>query len=133
LDLQLKSPVKLSAPGLPVESAPAQTSTLQIEDDLAQRPLLGPIFLPAWPYANLIAPSKVQVLVDAAGNVVSAILLPPGSGYAAADQYDRADQRALELARTARFTPASRLTVGRMTFNWHTVPPPATNSPAESP
>ena len=89
-----------------------------------------PINLTIWPYANVIAPSKVQVLVDAAGNVVSAVLLPPDSGFTAADQYDKADQRALELARAARFAPASRLTVGRMIFNWHTVPPPATNAPA---
>ena len=132
-ELQLKSPVKLSAPALPVESARAQTSTLQIEDGLAQRRLLDPIKLPSWPHADVIAPSQVQVLVDAAGKVVSAVLLPPGSGFTAADQYDQADKRALELARAARFAPASRLTVGRMIFNWHTVPPPATNAPVASP
>jgi hypothetical protein len=126
-ELQLKSPVKLSASGLPVESALAQTSTLQIQDDLAQRRLLDPINLPSWPYANVIAPSKVQILVDAAGNVVSAVLLPPDSGFTAADQYDQADQRALELARAARFAPSSRLTVGRMIFNWQTVPMTNTN------
>ena len=74
---------------------------------------------------DVIAPSKVQLLVNEAGNVISAVLLPPDSGYIAADQYDRADQRALELARAARFAPSSRLTIGRMIFNWHTVPPPA--------
>ena len=132
-ELQLKSPVKLSAPGLTVESALAQTSTLLIQDGLAQRRLLDPINLPSWPYANVIAPSKVQVLVNEAGNVISAALLPPDNGFTAADQYDRADQRALELARAARFAPSSRLTIGRMIFNWHTVPPPATNSPATSP
>jgi hypothetical protein len=126
-DLQLKSPVKLSAPGLPAEPALAQTSTLQIQDDLAQRQLLDPINLPSWPYANVIAPSKVQLLVNESGNVVSAVLLAPDSGFTAADQYDQADQRALELARTARFAPSSRLTVGRMIFNWHTVPVTTTN------
>jgi hypothetical protein len=130
---QLKPPVKLSAPGLPAESALAQTSTLQIQDDLAQRRLLDQMILPSWPYANVIAPSKVQLLVNEAGDVVSAVLLPPGSGYAAADQYDQADQRALELARTARFAPSSSLTVGRMIFNWHTAPPADTNSPAATP
>ena len=50
--------------------------------------------------------------------------------FAAANQYDQADQRALEIARAMRFTPSSRLTIGRMIFNWHTVPPPATNPPA---
>jgi hypothetical protein len=57
-------------------------------------------------------------------------LLPPDSGFAPADQYDQADQRALELARAMRFIPSPRLTIGRMIFNWHTVPPPATNAPA---
>ena len=33
----------------------------------------------------------------------------------------------------ARFAPAPGLTVGQMIFTWHTVPPPATNSPAASP
>jgi hypothetical protein len=132
-EVPLKPPVKLSTPELPVESALAPTSTLQIQDDLAQRRLLDPINPPSWPYADVIAPSQVQVLVDAAGNVVSAVLLPPGSGYAPADQYDQADQRALELARAARFAPASRLTVGRMIFNWHTVPVTTTNLPAASP
>ena len=127
LELQWKPPVKLSTPALPVESALKQTSTLQIQDDLAQRRLLDPMILPSWPYANVIAPSKVQVLVNEAGNVVSAVLLPPDNGFTAADQYDQADQRALELARAARFAPSSRLTVGRMIFNWQTVPMTNTN------
>jgi hypothetical protein len=81
------------------------------------------INLTNWPYADVIAPSKVQVLVDAAGNVVSAVLLPSENGFTAADHYDAADQRALELARALRFTPSARLTFGRITFNWQTVPP----------
>jgi hypothetical protein len=130
LELQLKPPLKLTAPGLPVEPALAQNSTLRVEGELAQRQLPSPINLTNWPYANVIAPSKVQVLVDMAGNVVSTVLLPRDSDFAAADQYEKADQRALELARAMRFAPSSRLTVGRMIFNWHTVPPPATNAPA---
>ncbi|MGO9584717.1 MAG: hypothetical protein ACLP2Y_00695 [Limisphaerales bacterium] len=126
-ELQLKPPFKLSAPGLPVEPALAQNSTLRVEGELAQRQLPSSISLTNWPYANVIAPSKVQVLVDTAGNVVSTVLLPPDSGFAAADQYDQADQRALELARALRFTPSPRLTVGRLIFNWHTVPVTTTN------
>jgi len=128
-ELQLKPSLKLSAPGLPIKPVLAQNSTLRVEGELAQRQLPSPINLTNWPYANVIAPSKVQVLVDAAGNVVSTVLLPPDSGFYAADQYEMADQRALELARAMRFTPSSHLTVGRLIFNWHTVPPPATNEP----
>ena len=130
--LQLKPPLKLSAPGLPIAPALAQNSTLRVEGELAQRQLPSQINLTNWPYANVIAPSKVQVLVDAAGNVVSTVLLPPDSGFTPADQYEIADQRALELARAMRFTPSSHLTVGRMIFTWHTVPPPATNPPVSS-
>ena len=132
-ELQLKPPLKLSTPGSPVEPALAQNSTLRVEGELAQRQLPSSINLTNWPYADVIAPSKVQVLVDPAGNVISTVLLPPDSGFTATDQYDQADQRALELARALRFTPTSRLTVGRMIFDWHSVPPPATNAPDASP
>jgi TonB family protein len=122
-ELQLKPPLKLSTLELPVQPAPAQNSTLRVQGELAQRQLPAPIDLTNWPYADVLAPSVVQAVVDAAGNVFSTVLLSP-SGY------DAADQRALELARAMRFTPSSHLTVGRMVFNWRTVPPPATNAPA---
>lgn len=121
-ELQLKPPLKLSAPVLTIAPTLAQNSTLQIEGELAKRRLPSPINLTNWPYADVLAPSVVQAVVDTAGNVVSTVLLSP-SGY------DAADQSALEIARALRFTPASHLTIGRMIFNWHTVPPPATNPP----
>jgi hypothetical protein len=123
--LDFRPAVELSTPTLPVETAPAQNSTMQIESELAQRQLPSEISLTNWPYADVIAPSKVQVLVDAAGNVVSTVLLPPDNGFTAADYYAAADQRALELARALRFAPSSSTTFGRIIFNWHTVPPTA--------
>jgi hypothetical protein len=131
--LDFKPQPKLSEPVLPIEPALAQNSTLQIEGELAQRRLLGEINLPSLPYDDVIPPSVVQVLVDAAGNVVSAVLLPSENSLEAASHYDAADQRALELARAARFAPAPRLTFGRLIFNWRTVPLATTNSPAASP
>jgi hypothetical protein len=122
--LDFKPTPELSAPGLPVETAVALNSTMQIEGELAQRQLPSQISLTNWPYADVIAPSKVQVLVDAAGNVVSTVLLPPDIGFTAADYYDAANQRALEIARGLRFTPSSSLTFGRIIFNWRTMPPP---------
>jgi TonB family protein len=116
--LQFKPQPKLSEPILPLEPASAQTSRLQIEGDLAARPLLAPVNLPSLPYDDAIAPSKVQVLVDAAGDVVSVVLLE-SSGW------NDADQSALRLARAARFAPSSRLAIGRMIFYWYTVPPSA--------
>ena len=67
----------------------------------------------------MIAPSKVQALVNTDGNVASAVLLESSS---LAD----ADQRALQLVRNLRFAPASRLMFGEIIFTWHTVP---TNAP----
>jgi hypothetical protein len=100
---------------------------------LTQRKLLTIRDLPSWPLTDVIAPSKVQVLVDAAGVVVSAVLLPPDNRAGSAAQYDPANQRALDIARDAQFAPASRLTVGQMNFNWRTVTSPATNAPASQP
>jgi len=118
--LNFKPQPKLSEPILPVEPALAQNSTLQVAGGLAQRKLLNEINPPSLPFNDVIAPSKVQALVDAAGNVVSVVLLE-SSGL------DAADSRALEIARTARFTPAKNLTVGQMIFNWRTIPMTTTN------
>jgi len=133
LSLQLKPPVRLSTPSQSIEPALARASTMRVEGDLAPRRLLTPMNLPSWPYANLIAPSKIQLLVNEAGNVISAVILPSDNTLQALNRYDAADQRALELVRAARFAPAPSLTLGRMIFTWHTVPLPATNAPAVPP
>jgi len=111
---------ELTTPTMPEERTPAQSSTMRIRGELAQRQLPSEISLTNWPYADVLAPCVVQVLVDAAGNVVSTVLLKSSS-------YKDADDKALELARALRFTPAANLAFGRIIFNWHTVPP--TTSP----
>jgi hypothetical protein len=126
--LDFKPPPRLSEPVAPVESTLPQNSTLQIGDGLAQRRLLNQISPPSLPYDDVIAPSKVQVLVSAAGDVVSAVLLPSDNSAEATAHYDAADQRALELARAARFAPAPSLTIGELIFNWRTIP--MTNEPS---
>ncbi|MDE3068020.1 MAG: energy transducer TonB [Verrucomicrobiota bacterium] len=135
LPLELKVAPRLSVPVLPVQQAPVQASTVRVEGDLARRSLLTPLNPPSVPFSDVIAPSRVQVVVDAAGRVVSDALLS-SSGVAAADG------NALALAQAARFAPlpradvsvladlASQLTFGQLVFDWHTVPPPATNAPA---
>ena len=109
----------------------AENSALQVEGELMQRKWLNPVSLTNWPYADVIAPSKVQVTVNEAGGVLSAVLLPPDNAIEV--RYNAADQRALELARRLRFAPSSHLTVGLLIFNWRTVPPPATHSSATAP
>jgi hypothetical protein len=125
---ELTPPPRFTEPAVPLEPQFAQSSTFRVEGDLVRRPLLTRMELTSWPYADVIAPSRVQVLVNAAGQVVSAVLLP-------SDNFDEvrdadADQRALELARAARFAPASDLTLGNLIFSWRTVALPATNAPA---
>jgi hypothetical protein len=111
----------------------AQMSTLQIVGDIAKRPLLNPVKLPSWSFNDVIPPSLVQVLVDAAGNVVSATLLPPQNYDDTPPARDaEADQYAVQMAREALFAPlsatsaevipVSHLSVGQLIFNWQTVP-----------
>lgn len=129
---KLRPPPEFSVPLAPLEPPLAKTSTLRIEGDLAQRQLLTRMKLSSWPATDIIAPSRVQVLVNAAGNVISAVLLPSNHpGPTAGVRDAAADQRALELARAARFAPASGLTIGNLIFDWCTIVPPATktNSP----
>ena len=133
LALEFKPPPNSARRWCPWSRRSPKASTLRVEGDLARRRLLTPMNLPSWPYADVIAPSRVQVLVDDAGDVVSAVLLPSDNSLEVLGHYDAADQRALELARAARFAPASHLTIGQLIFNWRTVPPPATNSPAAPP
>jgi hypothetical protein len=132
-NLDFKPEPKLSEPFLPVPPVFAENSSAHVEGELAQRKWLNPASLPLWPHADVIAPSRVQVWVDAAGSVVSAGLLPPDDPEEAASHYDAADQRALELARAARFSPSARSTMGQLIFNWRTVVLAATNSPAAAP
>jgi len=92
-------------------------STLRLEGDVADRQLLTAPELPGWPHEDVLLPSVVQVLVNEDGAVVSATLL-------AASGLPAADERALQLARAARFAAASggrhppALTWGRMIFHW---------------
>jgi TonB family protein len=116
--------LELSVTTLPVGPALAQNSTMQIEGELAQRQLPSQISLTNWPYADVLAPCAVQVLVNEAGDVVSTVLLESSS-------YKEADDKALELARALRFTPSSQLALGRIIFNWHTVPMTTTTNEPE--
>lgn len=136
LEYDLSPPLAVQV--VPPPSALMPPSRLQIQGEIANRPLVSPLDLPSWPETDVIAPSVVQVLVDAAGEVVSAVLLPPentsefSEGSAARDP--AADRCAVQLARAARFTPltpraagvglnpGSRLALGRLIFNWQTVP-----------
>lgn len=83
-----------------------------------------------WTNAEVLAPTQVGVLIDADGGILSASLVLPGSGLAAADQ------EALKEARRVRLdplrTPDAPHSVrwGELEFLWQTVaPPPGTPAP----
>ena len=119
LKLNFKPEPELTTPVLAPDDTMPRATSMQIAGELAQRPRLDRIEPPSIAVNDVIAPSKVQALVNTDGNVASAVLLESSS---LAD----ADQRALQLVRNLRFAPASRLMFGEIIFTWHTVP---TNAP----
>ena len=105
----------LAGADLVFESPLPQQSTLRVAGELVSRPLLNQISVPSLPVNDVLRSTRVQVLVDASGNVVSAVLLE-------SSENNGADQTALQLARTARFAPAEQLAFGQLIFHWHTIP-----------
>jgi hypothetical protein len=108
----------------------ARRSAASLGGEIAHRRWLNvPTALPSWPAADWLTNSVVQVWVDADGQILSPALLLPGSGS------KEADQLAIKLARTARFTPVpgsrARLNSGTLVFEWHTMP--QTNSMPAAP
>jgi hypothetical protein len=133
IHLEFNLPPPLAAPAVVTQPPLPAASTVQVQGDLASRGLLTAMKLPSWPFDDIIAPSVVQVLVDADGNVVSTVLLPLENSANVIRDPD-ADEYAVTQARTARFAPspssagsletsrAGALAFGRLIFNWQTVP-----------
>jgi TonB family protein len=119
MPLNFKPSPAFSVPKIDFSTALPQASLLQITGDVSRRTLKESILVPTLKWNDVIAPSRVQVLVNPQGNVVSYVLLQ-------SSEYDKADQAALELARQAKFEPGPSLDLGEMIFHWHTVP---TNAP----
>jgi len=128
-------PLPRYEPNFPNEPLPAQ-SRLRLEGGLAARPLLAPLELPSWANSEILSNTTVQAAVDAAGFTFSAVLLDRSGSK-------EADLHALKLASAARFRPLPRgqrapdgggpMTWGRFVFQWHTLPPPATNLSSAQP
>jgi hypothetical protein len=127
--LNFKPEPRLIEPVIAFDDAMPQVTTMQIAGELARRRQLNPIELPTLAVNDVIAPSRVQVQVDPAGNIASAVLLPTDEGSEAAAPDAAAAQRALQLTRHLRFAPAPRLMFGEIIFTWHTVPVAGTNGP----
>jgi hypothetical protein len=127
-------PLQRYEPNYPNEPVPAQ-SRLRVEGELAARSLKAWPAIKSWPHWQLLSNTTVQAAVDGDGSTLFATLLSE-SGLKEADDY------ALMLAGQARWRPIPRsnrsagevaedpLSWGRLIFQWHTLPVPATNSTA---
>jgi len=113
----------------PTPPAPVIQSSFRVAGALTTwQPVTASAPLPLQRARDGLTNSVVQVLVDDSGQVLSATLMPPGSGLV------EADQLALKVAATARFIPPdakASLTVGSLIFEWQSVPP--TNNPSTTP
>ena len=102
--------------GLPALLLPSLThSFLTCDASLSKRGLLTVPPLPAVEDAQLWKPTTIQVLVSPDGEVLSAVLLPPGSGNLSLDQ------QALQAAFRLLFRPAKKEKQpvwGTVTFHW---------------
>lgn len=113
-------------------------STVRVEGGLAGRRLLSPIKLP--PQTNsdfdVLPDTEVQLLVDAEGNAFSPVII-------SSIKNEAADAAALNFAKNARFEPIKTpalgtvlpdtMTVGKLIFEWQTMPPAPTNAPPSNP
>ena len=112
-------------------AVPSFDSRLKVLGPLAVRGIVTQPELPAWTNTDILAPSQVQVLVDARGHPVSVVLLR-GSGLEAADQSAVAIAQRMSFGpdRGVLNNPASSaddgLTTGSLVFSWRTLAP-ATN------
>jgi hypothetical protein len=121
------------------EAAPIQVlrekSTFQLAGGLARRRLITPVELPSWQHTDVLTNTVVRLVVDAAGQTVSAALVRRCG-------HKEADEHALKQASGARFEALDaggpraatnrpeQFIWGEMIFEWHTMPVPATNAPA---
>ena len=124
-----KPPPQFAVLTLGVDSALPQRTTLEISGALAARKLLSSPALPALALNDVIAPSAVQVLVNPAGHVVSAVLLPLENSLEALGHSERGDTNAVAIALGLRFAPAPKLSLGEIIFRWQTIPITTNNPP----
>jgi hypothetical protein len=127
-----KSDLRLKQPLVPNTQPFSTPSTLRLRGDLTRRRLLNPPSLPAWPSADILTNTVVDVLVAADGIPIRPTLHVP-AGFPEADRY------ALREVRKARFepllatnpaNPLEGLVWGQFVFEWQTLPLHVTNNPA---
>ncbi len=122
----LPSPLDAPVPVLPLRTA----STYRVEGVLAGRGMESPPGVRSWPATDVLMPSEVQVSVDHLGRVVSAVLIPPGSGSPAADRFAVSEAMKTLFASRAHQS-REQLDLGWIVFDWHAIP--LTNAAAATP
>ncbi|MFM8468682.1 MAG: hypothetical protein ACKODH_01735, partial [Limisphaerales bacterium] len=127
-------PARKPAAPAPVASVaqPAlrNASRLRIEGPAGARAVVTVPALRSWPVPDVLADSRVQIFINAEGLTFSPRLVTGGGRNPA---QHAADQHALELARSIRFTPMPAATgsrslafvEGTLVFEWHTSEQPA--------
>ena len=116
------------------QSFPARSTFVQT-GGLEGRPVKTVLQLPSWPHAEVLSNSVVQLVVDAEGTALSAVLIGAGCGLKQADDYAVRQAAAVRFAPLARnpddTSPLAGLAWGELVFYWHTLP--ATNAPSPKP
>ena len=118
-------------PPIPVSSA------IRVEGDLARLSLLTHFRLPPQTNSELLTNTVVQLLVNAEGHPFSQVVWS-GSGSAEADalaltHYAKAVRFAPAQEAALGTVPGNKMTVGKLIFEWQTVPPAPTNGPSANP
>jgi hypothetical protein len=127
---------QLAEPRPIVTAALNGKTTMQIHGELAGRPLMPQpdlpwlTNLPSLTNSDWVDHTHVQVVVNAAGDVISTVTIPPSSLVAV--PVDTGGNRQAEaLARKLRFAASGTpMMFGQIIFNWHTV---VTNAPSIAP
>jgi hypothetical protein len=113
--IAFKPEPQLVIPTTPIVSVLPQKSTWQLGGELARRKIVHAISAPTLTLNDVLSPSRVQLLVDSSGNVISAVMLETSGDITA-------DNTALTLARALQFAPSNKIQFGEINFHWHTVP-----------
>ena len=112
-------------------------SALRVEGDLARLRLLTSLRLPPQTNSELLTNTVIQLLVNAQGYPFSPVI-SSGSGSTEADalaltNYAKAVRFAPAQEAALGTVPPNNVTVGRLIFDWQTVPPAPTNTTTANP
>lgn len=112
-------------------------STMRVEGDLARLSLLTHFRLPPQTNSELLTNTVVQLLVNAEGHPFSPVIWSSsGSGEAdalALTNYAKAVRFAPAQEAALGTVPTDKLTLGKLIFEWQTVPPAPTNGSPTNP